>query len=209
MKKTLIITLMLVAALATFTSSAQNRFIVQAGANVSHLCQTPLMSLDKTYGWGVGGFVGTGYEVNFNQHWSLMPQVELAYINNGATLSWPKDRPFYRNASWLDMWTVNVPVMAGFRFNLEKNVGLKISTGPYALKAFSIRQYGQDGITKEAPPQRRETAEFNFGMMGEIAVETGDHFSYLFRTQYPFLTESWTKKTLTLSLGVRYYFNGK
>ena len=208
MKKTHIHTSiqLLVTALGAFTMHAQNRFMVQAGANVSHYCQTPLMSLDKTYGWGVGGFVGAGYEVNFNQHWSLTPQVELAHINNGAMLSWPKDRPFYRNAEWLDMWTVNVPVLAGFRFNLDKNAGLKFSIGPYALKAFSIRQYGQDGTTKGAPPQRRATAEFNFGLMGEIAVEPGNHFSYLFRTQYPFLTESWTKRTLTLSLGVRYSF---
>jgi len=195
--------LMLVTALQI---TAQNRFMVQAGANVSHFCQTPLMSLDKTYGWGFGGFVGTGYEINFNPHWSLTPQVELAYINNGARLSWPKDRPYQRNGAWLDMWTVNVPVLAGFRFNLEKNVGLKISAGPYALKAFSIRQTAQDGIGKETPPQRRATAEFNFGMMGELAVETGNHFSYLFRAQYPLLTESWTQKTLTLSLGMRYNF---
>lgn len=208
MNKSLIQTvlLVLVTAFAAFQTHAQNRFMVQAGANASHYCETPLMSLDKTYGWGAGAFVGAGYEVNFNQHWSLTPQIELSYINNGAKLSWPKDLPYNRVASWLDMWTVNVPVLAGFRFNLEKNVGLKFSAGPYALKAFSIRQYGQDGKTKEAPPQRRKTAEFNFGMMGEIAVESGDHFSYFFRTQYPFLTESWTKKTLTLSLGVRYSF---
>ncbi len=205
MNKSLIyvIILMLVTA---FQLDARNRFMVQAGGNVSHYCETPIMSLDKTYGWGWGGFVGTGYEINFNRHWSLTPQVELAYINNGARLSWPKDSPFHRNAQWLDMWTVNVPVLAGFRFNLEKNVGLKISTGPYVLKAFSIRQTAQDGISKETPPQRRATAEFNFGWMGEIAVEPGHHFSYLFRTQYPFLVESWTKKTLTLSLGVRYDF---
>ena len=162
-----------------FQLEAQNRFMVQAGGNVSHYCETPLFNLDKTYGWGWGGFVGTGYEINFNRHWSLMPQVELAYINNGARLSWPKDSPFKRNAQWLDMWTVNVPVLAGFRFNLEKNVGLKISTGPYALKAFSIRQTAQDGISKETPPQRRATAEFNFGWMGEIAVEAGDQFFFI------------------------------
>ncbi len=75
MKKTHIHTsiLLLVTALGAFTIHSQNRFMVQAGANVSHYCQTPLMSLDKTYGWGVGGFVGAGYEVNFNKHWSLTP----------------------------------------------------------------------------------------------------------------------------------------
>ena len=198
--------IVLITALAAFSSSAQNRFMMQAGANVSHFCQTPLMSLDKTYGWGWGGSVGTGYEINFNQHWSLTPQVELTHIDNGARLSWPKDLPFNRNGQWHDMWTINVPVMAGFRFPIEKNVGMKISAGPYALKAFSIRQTAQDGISKETPPQRRATAEFNFGMMGEVAVEPGNHFSYLFRAQYPFLKESWIFETVTLSLGVRYSF---
>ena len=103
MNKSLIYVIILMLVIA-FQLDARNRFMVQAGGNVSHYCETPIMSLDKTYGWGWGGFVGTGYEINFNRHWSLTPQVELAYINNGARLSWPKDSPFHRNAQWLHRW---------------------------------------------------------------------------------------------------------
>ena len=164
-----------------------------------------MYSSDSTYSWGGGAFIGVGYEVNLDKHWSMTPQLELMYLNNGAKVSSPELSLYGRNASWLDMWAVNVPLLAGFRFNLVKNVGLKISTGPYFFKAFALRQYDQDGMTK-ITPQRRSTAENNIGFIGELAVEPGDHVSYLFRAQYPFLKESWTRKTVTLSLGVKYSF---
>ena len=185
--------------------SAENNWMIYGGGSLSHLCEKRWFSSDSTYGWGGGAFIGAGYEVNFNRHWSLTPQIEWTYLNNGAKVSSPELNLFQRNSEWRDMWTLNLNVLAGYRFGLAKNVGLKISTGPYALEAFGIRQYGQDGKTKEAV-QRRPTARYNVGFMGEVAVETGEHFSYLFRTQYPVLKESWTRKTLTLSLGVRYTF---
>lgn len=47
---------------------------------------------------------------------------------------------------------------------------------------------------------------FNFGPMGEINVETGNHLSYLVRVQYPFLKEGWVKNTISLSIGLKYSF---
>ena len=185
--------------------SAENNWMIYGGGSLSHLCEKHWFSSDSTYGWGGGAFIGAGYEVNFNRHWSLTPQIEWTYLNNGAKVSSPELNLFQRNSEWRDMWTLNLNVLAGYRFGLTKNVGLKISTGPYALEAFGIRQYGQDGKTKEAV-QRRPTARYNVGFMGEVAVETRDHFSYIFRAQYPFLKESWTHKTFTLSLGARYTF---
>lgn len=184
---------------------AQNNWIVYGGGSMSHVCEKPVVGSDKTYGWGGGFFLGAGYELNFNKHWSLTPQLELSYMNNGAKLSSPELTMFQRNASWLDMWSVTLPVMAGYRFKLTDHVGLKVSAGPYIQESFAIRQYAQDGQAKESAP-RRSSAQFNVGAMGELAVETGDHLSYMFRANYPFLKESWNSKTLTLSLGVRYSF---
>lgn len=46
----------------------------------------------------------------------------------------------------------------------------------------------------------------NVGILGEADVETGGHFSYMFRVHYPFLNEGVVKETLVLSLGIRYSF---
>ena len=47
---------------------------------------------------------------------------------------------------------------------------------------------------------------FNLGIMGEVAVETGNHFSYFYRMQYPFLKDKVDSKVMTMSLGVAYTF---
>ena len=47
---------------------------------------------------------------------------------------------------------------------------------------------------------------FNAGAVAEVALETGKHFSYMFRAQFPFLEKYYTRKTITLSLGLRYSF---
>lgn len=52
---------------------AQNRWNIYAGGSISHLCEKPWISSDKSYGWGGGAFLGGGYEINFNSHWNLTP----------------------------------------------------------------------------------------------------------------------------------------
>ena len=205
MNKSLIYIIVLMLATA-FQLDARNRFMVQAGGNVSHYCESPIMLslIRPTVGAGVAlsgqamrsTSIGTGAS-HRRSNWLISTTVP------GCR---PKDSPFNRNAQWLDMWTVNVPVLAGFRFNLEKNVGLKISTGPYVLKAFSIRQTAQDGISKETPPQRRATATIQFRLDGRDRSRARPPFLLPVQDAISLLVESWTKKTLTLSLGVRYDF---
>ena len=164
-----------------------------------------LRQYDKSYSWGGGAFIGSGYEINFNSHWILTPQLEIAYHNNGATLS-SKELSFYANhANWQSIWSVNIPVVASFRFPISDNLGLRIGAGPYLQEAIAGRQYRNDSDQKEAM-SGSFSDRFNVGVLGEVAVETGDHFSYMFRTQYPFLNEGWVRKTVSLSVGVRYSF---
>lgn len=133
-----------------FTGHAQNRWNIYAGGSISHLCEIPWISSDKSYGWGGGAFIGGGYEINFNSHWSLTPQLEIAYQNNGATLS-SKELSFYANhANWQSIWSVNIPVVASFRFPVSKKVGLRIGAGPYLQEAIAGRQYRNDSDKKEA-----------------------------------------------------------
>ena len=187
-----------------FAVNAQNRWSVYGGGSISHLCEKPF-GLDEGYGWGGGAFFGAAYEINFTSHWGLSPQVEIDYINNGANLSDIRISETACHLNWRDSWNVTIPVLASFRFPLSDNVRLKIAAGPYIQEAFAVRQYKTDSSEKEKC-SGGFSDKFNFGTLEEISVETGNHFSYMFRVQYPFLKENWSRKTLTLSLGVKYTF---
>lgn len=183
----------------SFGAVAQNRWNVYAGGTLSHLCEKPWSG---SYGWGGGALIGGGYEINFNPHWSLTPQIEVSYVDNGASLSGSDYGVKYANI--LKTWSVNIPVIASFRFPLSEAVGLRFGAGPYLQEAFWGRVH--DAHNKEISASGNFSKRFNIGVIGEAAVETGSHFSYFFRTQYPFLKEGWIRKTINLSLGVRYTF---
>lgn len=195
-----IISLMLIILGLAVVSQAQNKWNVGVGGSLSHLCEKPVMS-DGSYHWGGGAYLSGGYEINFNSHWSLTPQLEFAFNDNGAYLS----SSYARYANWQNTWSLNIPIIASFRFPVSDKVGLRIGVGPYLQEALAGRHYNLNTGKKEAMSGNFSN-RFNVGPMGEIAVETGSHFSYLFRTQYPLLKEGWVRKTITLSIGVRYSF---
>ena len=154
---------------------------------------------------GGEAFVGAGYEIRFNHHWSLTPQLELAFVNNGATLS-SEELDFGANhVSWLSTWSLNIPIIASYRFSVCENTGLRFGVGPYLQEALVGRHYVA-GTDKKESVSGSFGDRFNIGVIGEAAVETGTHFSYLFRVQYPFLKEGWVRKTIGLSIGIRYSF---
>lgn len=184
---------------------SQNRWKVYGGASVSHYCETPWLGSDKSYGWGGGAFAGGAYELHFNSHWRLTPALEVSYVNNGATLS-NKDLDFsYNHSVWLDTWNLNIPVVASVGFSLTSQIGVRLGAGPYLQYTLAARKYAIDSDKKESL-SGRFSRRFNIGVIGELAVETGKHLSYFFRPQYPFLTEGWVRKTVTLSFGVGYAF---
>lgn len=187
---------------STGSIKGQSRWNISAGANLSHMCEKTYYG---HYGWGAGGFLAGGYEISFNGHWSLLPQVELSYVDNGAILNVDYNEKHHYNLDWRQSLSAVIPVTAAFRFRISEVTGMRISVGPYFQEALLVRKYDKSGDRKETT-----SVEFidrlNLGMLGEVAVETGDHFAYTLSTRYPFLKETWSKKTLTMSLGVRYYF---
>lgn len=185
----------------TFSLNGQNRWNISAGANVSHM----MGRYFGHYGWGAGGFLAGGYEINFNEHWSLMPKLELSYVNNGAILKSPYSEPY--KLDWRESLSAVVPVTAAFRFRIAGTTGMRISAGPYLQDALLVRKYDKSGDRKETMGLHAYLINrFNFGMLGEVAVETGDHFAYTLSARYPLLKKTWSRKTLTMSLGFRYYF---
>ncbi len=196
----LIMTLLL---LSGHSLEARGRLNVSGGVNVSHLCER--LIYEDGYGWGVGAFAGCGYEISLTSHWSLMPQLELSYIDNAATLDVPENDRYLNRHVWRSSLNAVIPVTAGFRFNISRDVRLKVSAGPFLQEAILVRRYDSEGDMKV-------TAGVNFinrinvGMIGELSVETGRRLSYVANARYPMLKEVWSRQTLTLSLGLRYHF---
>ena len=191
----------------------QNKWNVYAGGSISHLCETPLAGNDKTYGWGGGAFIGGGYEINFNPHWSLTPRLEFSLDNNGATLSSENESFFNNHASWKNYWSASIPVMVSYRVCLTENVGLRIGAAPYIQTVMCGKRYvgiydtetGESKVYKESLSGGFDQ-RFNVGAAGEVALETRNHLSYMLRAKYPFIKQGWLMNTLTLSIDIGYSF---
>ncbi|MDE7350875.1 MAG: PorT family protein [Muribaculaceae bacterium] len=192
---------------------AQNRWNIYAGGDISHLCETPLRGIDKTYGWGGGAFIGGGYEINFNSHWSITPRLEFSFDNNGATLSSENESFFNNHSRWKNYWSASIPVIAYYRFSVADNVRLRIGLGSYIQTIMGGQKYASiyDSDTMMSTDYKESLSgsfnhRLNVGIAGEVAVETGHHLSYMLRAKYPYIKKGWLMNTLTLSIGIGYAF---
>lgn len=131
-------------AIVTLPVKARNVWNVYAGGSLSHICETPLIGSDRSYGWGGGAFIGCGYELNFNSHWSITPQVELSYADNGASLSSPEMDFFTNHNQWMRSLSVNVPIMVSYRLKFTDTVGMRFAVGPYLQEALVGEKYIND-----------------------------------------------------------------
>lgn len=207
MKKRLL--MMICAMVLSLGAVAQNHWNVYAGGSIAHKCERKSerfqMYKDYPYGWGGGAFLGGGYEIGFNSHWNLTPSIEFEFVNNGAirNVEWVS---FYGNhVDWQSNWNLNIPVIAAYQCDLSKKLGLRIGVGPYLQESLAGRRYKYNSEDKEAMTGNFSN-RFNVGFQGEIGIDTKNHFSYMFRARYPILKEGWIRKTLVLSLGVKYSF---
>lgn len=206
-----------------FSANSQNRWNIYAGGSISHLCEEAAISSDQSYGWGGGAFIGAGYEINFNSHWSLTPQLEFRFINNGATTDgYSHPGSFYPNSSvfqfysnhseWNRTFSINIPVIASYRLSISEGLGMRFGAGVYLQELLAGKKYYYDYFNNHNDEVYKDKIsgnfgeKFNVGAVAEVALETGKHFSYMFRAQFPFLEKYHTRNTLTLSLGLRYSF---
>ena len=102
-------------------------------------------------------------------------------------------------------WNVRIPVVASYRFSVGKATALRIGAGPFFQESLSGKCYA-NGTDTKTNLSGTFADRFNLGAMGEIAIHTGNHLSYMLQVQYPFLKEGWIRKTMTLSAGIRYSF---
>lgn len=215
MKKWFITVMM---AFVAISSYSQNRWNIYAAGSIAHDCGGYFdWNADGNTGfnWGGGALLGSGYELNFNKHWSLTPSLEFSYTDNGAYYN-KTGKPAYSLSPdspniWSGSWAVNVPITAGFRFPIGEKLNLKIDAGIYLSEAFHVTHFVNTG-NADKPILKKQKAksdfgnDFQLGYIGGVALETGNQFSYFFRTQYSLLSDRWSSSTLTLSLGIKYYF---
>lgn len=149
------------------------------------------------------------------------PALEFSYTDNGAYYNKtgkPAVNPFATDSKaqsvshiWTSSWNIAIPVTAGYRITLSNNVRLRINAGVYFSEALAVRHFVNTGNSQNPVYEKRKVSsdfgnDFQIGTVGSFSVETGPHFSYFFRTQYPFLKDRWSTSTVTLALGVGYSF---
>lgn len=198
----------------------KNRWSVHAAVNLSHKCIEPILWNTSTnelifrnarFGWGVGAMIGANYDIRFNRTWSLTPGLDIQYVNNGAEIhsscydDIPQTNLPFRRANVIHSWNITIPVLMNMRAPISRKVGFRVGAGPYLTETFYAQSYiyFSDKMTDY---NGGFGTYFNLGIMGEMAVETGNHFSYFYRVQYPFLKDKIDSKVMTMSLGVAYTF---
>ncbi|MBO5677695.1 MAG: PorT family protein [Bacteroidaceae bacterium] len=110
---------MVVVALTTLTMSAQDeaKFTFKAGVGLSSIVGSDADTKTK-----FAYKVGASYDVNLAESFSLIPGIE--FVNKGfAQDDIDGD---------INMFYVQVPVMAAFKCNLSDNMKLTLKAGPYA-----------------------------------------------------------------------------
>lgn len=196
---------------------SQNRWNIYVGGSMNHIVKETFSEKGKTrFDWGGGAFIGSGFELNFNNHWSFSPSLELSYNDNGAYYS-DTGKPAFNHygyegsENWTGSWGVSIPLTVGFRFPVSGYLKFKIDAGVYISESFYVSHYYPKTIgSNNNLEKRKATNDFgNFlqtGFIGSVAVETGNNLSYFFRTQYPFLKSRFSSNVLTLSIGAKYSF---
>ena len=150
----------------------ENRWNATVGGSISHF--TPKTYGGYSFGWGGGAFIAGGYERNFTPHWSLNTQLELAFVNDGATLRYKGDKVGLGNSARM-FYNMNIPVIASFRFPLNNNINFRVGAGPVVQGCMA--GWGKDQANKTVSLHGSFGHRINIGVLGEVAVETGRHWS--------------------------------
>ncbi|MFR8949435.1 MAG: porin family protein [Bacilli bacterium] len=215
--------LILVLFVSTVGLSAQNRWSVYGGLNLStdedyagHTTIRENVATTELCGakYVPGGTFGVGYDINLKRNWSILPALEYSNTNlySKKTLI-VKDilegKLLKQTETKLKshLHSFAVPVLVNFRVAVDNNVKLRFGAGPYVQGVFAGKVAAWDGEKYKVNNLYKGNRKYQFtaGVKAEIAVETGDHLSYSLGFQRPFC-DSVVPKTVTINAGVRYTF---
>lgn len=214
------------------SAKAEGKWNVYGGASVSHKFTTE--GFKGHYGWGGGGYIGAGYEIPINSNWSVTPQAELNFANNGAKFSGGSleatksgvskninEANILRYGAWDRILYVNVPILVNYRCMASENLGLRFSVGASFQEALVGQTYTFSKINKNGANEVNNIAwsskktriygnawdRFNTAGIAEIGIEPKGNLSYMVRGKYNLLNAShFGNRTLELSAGVKYAF---
>lgn len=119
MKKFLLLAVMVIAAMS---ASAQITWNVKGGVGVAH-CWGDAEGIGSHF----VGKVGAGIEKPLTSNWSLMPSLEVAW--KGAKESFSEEGEKFDEQ--LDIFYLQIPVLAAYRLNLSDNWNMTLKAGPY------------------------------------------------------------------------------
>lgn len=203
--------------------SAQGRWSVFGGMNLStdrdYLGYTTIKGNAVTTEFSdakytPGGTFGVAYDINLKRNWSVQPALEYSNINlyqrKSSITQKPMDGEYIKQTDTKlrsHLHTFAVPVLVNFRVAVDSNVKLRFGAGPYVQGAFAgkVATWGGEKVKVNDLYKNDRKHQFSVGLKAEMAVETGQHWSYAVGFQRPFCN-SVIPKTLTINAGVRYTF---
>lgn len=125
---------LLCVAMFAITASAQITWNVKGGAGFA-TCYGDAEGLSSHF----VGKIGVGIEQPFAPNWSVMPSLEVAW--KGAKYDYIED-DYYKTSETLDMFYIQLPIVAAYRFNLSDSWNMTLKAGPYFAYAISGKMKG-------------------------------------------------------------------
>lgn len=172
------IVLILNALLFTVAMNAQSGFGLMGGVNLS-------TSSAKDVDCRVGGYVGGMYDIQITNSFYLQPRLVLSYQENQREAVNTAVTPNIKLGNELkSQWSLTLPVLASFQFNLSNNTNLRLNAGPYLQYALFGKErgayyyYSQDGIKTVASLGKKESWHYDFGDKITYGAQLGLQFNY-------------------------------
>lgn len=118
----------------TMTAQAQITWNVKGGIGAAN-CYGDAEGLSNH----LVGKIGVGIEKPFSKNWSVMPSLEIAW--KGAEYS-AEEEDGYKET--LDIFYLQVPIVAAYRINLNDSWNITLKAGPYFAYGLSGKMKGTD-----------------------------------------------------------------
>ena len=126
MKKFLLLAVMAVAAVS---ASAQITWNAKGGVGFA-TCWGDAEDIGSHF----VGKIGAGIEKPISSNWSIMPSLEVAW--KGAKETFKEDKETYKGQ--LDIFYLQIPVLAAYRINLNDSWNTTLKVGPYVACALTV-----------------------------------------------------------------------
>lgn len=194
----------------SYTLSAQNRWGIVGGMNLSTSVahSSSWVSFDSR--WRAGGYIGGLYDVRLTDSWYIQPQLLFSYeVDRTSYLDGKASGDLDVSTS---MYSLTLPVLASFKVSLDNAWALRLNAGPYVQCAL----LGRDRTLFETESGKQSYSSsweldfwkrFIVGLKGGVDVER-KHWMLSIGCNYSLMKHSLHHhgNGFSLSAGVGYKF---